>query len=130
MIKKIVSVVAAAALCAPLAANAGAKATGSVSVYTSGTTVTLSGSMNNHYSTNAVSRISVWGVANGGVSFAATANDGTYFSCFMSPTDASINEARMLRTTMGNGAYISISRTTTSSYCTGLNIQTDSRYMD
>lgn len=129
-INKLLAVVATTAMLSPLAASAGAKITGYVSVYTSGSNITLAGAMNSRYNSNSVARVSAWGVPNGGVSIAATADNGTYFSCFMPPSDPAINDARMLRTAMGNGAFISVSRTTSSSYCTNLNIQTDSRFLD
>ena len=129
-ISKILAIATATIMLSPLAANAGAKIAGTVTVTTSGTNVTMVGSMNSRYSSNTVARISAWGVPNGGVNIAATADNGTTFSCFMPTTDAAIDEARALRTAMGNGAIVSVSRTTTSSYCTNLNIQTDSRYLD
>lgn len=113
-----------------LGAHAGDSTTGYVNVTTSGSTITLVGSMNNRYSSDTGSYVGAYGVANGGVTVIAEADDGTNFNCFFSTSSSMIDEARNLRTSMGNGAIIQVTRTTTSSYCTSLNIQTDSRFLD
>lgn len=130
MKKVLFSIISVAMFSVSLGAHAGKSNTGYVSVSTSGTTITLTGTMNNRYSADTGSYLAAYGVANGGVTVVAEADDGTTFSCFFSSSSSMIGEARSLRTSMGNGALIQVTRTTTSSTCTSLLIQTDSRYLD
>lgn len=110
--------------------SAGEAIQGNVITYISLDETVLVAAMNNRYSTNPYSRVYAYGVPGGVISISARDDYGNYFSCVVSQTSDMYDDARILRTTMGESAIIQARRLTDgTSYCTYLNIQTDSRYL-